>query len=450
MCTATVDSILEVVTPKWEQKTEVKFSTIKMREIIVRLQQEKPQIFNPVGAFDGKYNLFSFTKYPFASQSFDVQLDMDDRRRQPKYVVVIVTFAREVNLEILRNLQNPAYKREDLSYAINLLNVFVQAQPKRDHLFNATSIFKQMADDRSIAPLHLWRGVFQSVRPTFDRICIHVDTTVGVVVPARSLVRLCQEYLHVKNLDEITSFQFQQLRLFLRGVKVTVDHIGLREPRTLKIRDLVQSVGDEVFEKVVRQDNGAQERVRISVADHFRANYNITVPPGSLGIRGTRELFPIEFCRSLQQLYRNKLSPDDAAKVLKFGLKNPKEKFEDIKEEWKSLDHRESEFLRGGGITFSASTNPLAIDGRRLDPPRIEYGGGETETLQRPGSWNMVNKTLMTPATIKSWVIVDFTQGSNSTKLTMFLKSLFAEMKKLGISNLRTTPSYGQRLNHIF
>jgi hypothetical protein len=88
-------------------------------------------------------------------------------------------------------------------------------------------------------------------------------------VPESSLVRLCQEYLREPNLEHITSAQFQQLRLFLRGIKITVNHPGRREPRTLKIRDLVLSVGEEVFEKVVRQEIGnreVQKRVTISVA----------------------------------------------------------------------------------------------------------------------------------------------------------------------------------------
>ncbi|KAJ7929263.1 Piwi domain-containing protein, partial [Mycena leptocephala] len=283
----------------------------------------------------------------------------------------------------------------------------------------------------SIKPLHLWRGVFQSVRPTFDRIVVNVDTTVGVVVPESSLVRLCQEYLREPNLEHITSAQFQQLRLFLRGIKITVNHPGRREPRTLKIRDLVLSVGEEVFEKVVHQQIGNREQ-------HFRESYNLPIPPGSLGIRGTQELFPITFCRTVQQLYRNKLPPEKSAKVLKFGLKTPKAKLEDINREWAALNHRESEFLRGGGITFSASSTPLEVDGRRLSPPKIQYGssqyhpGGQIEKLETLGSWNMLDKTFKKPATINSWVIVDFTHRSNSTKLTQFLQKLYHAMQTLG------------------
>jgi hypothetical protein len=44
----------------------------------------------------------------------------------------------------------------------------------------------------------------------------------------------------------------------------------------------------------------------------------------------------------------------------------------------------------------------------------------------------MLDKTFKKPATINSWVIVDFTHRSNSTKLTQFLQKLYHAMQTLG------------------
>ncbi|KAJ7445738.1 hypothetical protein B0H11DRAFT_398467 [Mycena galericulata] len=426
----------DAITPEWKQKTEVKFSVLKSQEIIVRLQQRETRIFNPVGAFDGRHNLFSFVRYPLesASQSFYLDLDKDEQRR-PRTVKVTVILVREVDLEILKRLRNAS--KDSISSALNLLNVFVQAQPKKDHLYNASSVFKfnkNTSDVVSIRPLELWRGVFQSVRPTFDRIVVNVDTTVGVVVPKTSLVQLCWTHLRDEvNLNHLGPQDFQQLRRFLRGIKVTVNHPGRLEPRAIKIRDLVQSVGEEVFEKTVRQKTGNVEvlrKVSITVAQHFRDSYNLTIPPGTLGIRGTHEMFPVMYCTTIQQLYRNKLSKDDAAEALKFGLRPPSKKLEDIKREWASLEHRQSEFLRGGGITFSASSHPLEVDGRKLNLPRITYGSSKIESIERdPGSWNMVGKTFKEPVAIGSWCIVNFTLS----QITQFASKLRPAMQALGM-----------------
>ncbi|KAK7023929.1 protein argonaute-2 [Favolaschia claudopus] len=422
--------------PNWTQKTEVKFGPARRRDIMVRLQQEKT--FNPVGAFDGKHNLYSAVKPLFSSnsQSFYIAFDKDDpRRRQVEVKIVCVG---ELDLSILRNLRstNP----DQLSYAINMLNVFVQAQPKKDHLYNSTSVFKKNLDTmdrRSIAPLELWRGVFQSVRPTFDRIVVNVDTTVGVVVPDQELERLCYEYLRLRRgevLSSISSDQFQVLRHFLRGIKVRVMHRGRSEARTIKIRDLVYDVGAESFQKIVQQ--GDRERsVQITVAEHFYSTYNITIPRGSLGIRGSHEMFPMIFCRTIQQLYQNKVTPDMAAKVLRFGVKNPQQKLSDIKNEWSALEHGHSEYLRGAGIALSGSDHPQHVNGRILDPPKIRYGRNQIEDLGvRPGSWNMVGKALAEPVTLNSWVIVDFTLHEQHTLLAQFVAGLTREMGSFGVS----------------
>jgi hypothetical protein len=44
----------------------------------------------------------------------------------------------------------------------------------------------------------------------------------------------------------------------------------------------------------------------------------------------------------------------------------------------------------------------------------------------------MVEKTFKEPATIGSWVIVNFTQRSNSTKLNQFMRNLYQAMDRLG------------------
>lgn len=141
----------------------------------------------------------------------------------------------------------------------------------------------------SVRPLELWRGFFQSVfnfisgrgklihnasrsvRPTFDRVIVNVDVTVGVVwvlfahssylyhllqhfnsVPAKPLEMICGDYVSVRNTRELSALkqsQFQQLRLFVRGLKVVVDLPGHRGKRPKTIKDLVQNVGAVVFDK---------------------------------------------------------------------------------------------------------------------------------------------------------------------------------------------------------
>jgi hypothetical protein len=120
------------------------------------------------------------------------------------------------------------------------------------------------------------------------------------------------------------------------------------------------------------------------------------------------------------------LPPEKSAKVLKFGLKTPKAKLEDINREWAALNHRESEFLRGGGITFSASSTPLEVDGRRLSPPKIQYGssqyhpGGQIEKLEvffvHFDAIYLINRS-----TLDTWVVEHAGQDFQETRHYQFL-----------------------------
>lgn len=69
-------------------------------------------------------------------------------------------------------------------------------------------------------------------------------------VPTQSLESFCKDYLKTSRLLQMSDRQFQSLRIFLRGIKITVQYAG-RPERTLKIRDLVRDVGNETFDKLL-------------------------------------------------------------------------------------------------------------------------------------------------------------------------------------------------------
>lgn len=109
--------------------------------------------------------------------------------------------------------------------------------------------------------------IFRSARPTFDKIIVNVDVTVGVMcvmfssykpklpnislsLPPGPLERICAEYLKVSPRDIHQPTYLGRLRLFLKGVKVLVDipgHSGGKKAKS--IRDVVANVGESTFNK---------------------------------------------------------------------------------------------------------------------------------------------------------------------------------------------------------
>lgn len=416
--------------PLWDTgRTDFKIGAQKGTELVMRLQEQvEPLKFNPLGAYDGKKNLYSFQKYSFTSEEFTVPWQNGPSR---KNVSVKVVFVREINYGSLQRLlagDGTALNPEgDAVISMNMLNIFVQATPKMQEprIHNVKSFFTPAySRPSSVRPLELWRGFFQSVRPTFDRVIVNVDVTVGVVVPAKPLEMICGDYVSVRNTRELSALkqsQFQQLRLFVRGLKVVVDLPGHRGKRPKTIKDLVQNVGAVVFDK---------GGVPTSIADHFQAMHNIRIPPKSLGVKlGQDGQFPISVCLTVQQLYKNRASPEIVRDALAFSPSTPGERMAIIENGWQQLQYTQSSFLVGAGINVMPM--PTVVHGRTLPSPEISFGNNKVH-LQRPGVWDVMNKVLSNPAKLEAWTVVNFALAEPRT-LQLFVDDLAKTMRERGM-----------------
>ncbi|KAJ7273225.1 PAZ domain-containing protein [Mycena rebaudengoi] len=280
----------------------------------------------------------------------------------PSTLTRIVPVPIEKNL--LRQLNSPKFKKqvnEAASSVLNLLNVFIQSEPKTAYpsLYGKNTVFSSRGqkDTRSVAPLELWMGIFQSVRPAMDKIVINIDTTVGVVVPKNALEDFCWTYcrntfnMNNRKLWQLNPSEFQELRTFARDIKITIKTAG-RPARSVKIKDLVKDCGEVRFLKKIT----GNQTVEMTVADHFFHVHNITIPPRSLGVKvGHNEVFPISICTTVNQLYKNKLPPQYTAHTLKFLPANPEARLKKIEDAWQHLEYKNSQFLQGGNINFNPS-----------------------------------------------------------------------------------------------
>ncbi|KAG6909846.1 hypothetical protein DXG01_015119 [Tephrocybe rancida] len=420
----------DVILPLWETTREFTLGNKKGTEIIMRLQQTvRPDIFNPLGAFDGKKNLFSFAEYRFKSEEFHVPWQGVPSNR-PKEVSVRVVFVKKIDVSTLHRLTqgdaNSIRPESDSSTALNMLNLFIQSTPRMTdpRIFNAKSFFTphQKHTSPKIHPLELWRGHFQSVRPTPDRIIVNVDVTIGVILPAGNLEQICGEYLHLRSAHEFKAIHVPRLRLFLKGVKVEVTLPGHSGKRPKTIKDVVLDVGGIKFEK---------DGERISVADHFALAHRYTIRSGSLGVKlGSDGVFPMSACRTTQQLYKNRSSPEVVREALEFSPRDPKQRMGTITAGWQELRYSQSSFLMGAGI--SVDPRPLAVHGRLLPSPTISFGKNENLTPQRQGTWDVMRKQFIKPASIASWTVVDFANADPAV-LNMFVNDLGQCMMERGM-----------------
>lgn len=425
-----------VITPNWESRTsrEFKLGPAKANEIVMRLQTSvMPQIFTKLGVFDGKKNLFSWRKYeiPGSGMKADVVWDVDSPN--PRYVSVIITLAGKVNIGVLKHLtRGNAQSLVAAAPALNMLNMSVQAYPRGSGLAlsKAASFYirEGRVTPRSMAPLELWRGYFQSVRLVKDHIVLNVDVAVTAVVPERRVDDLSADFLGLRDsrqLLQLDESKLSRLRHFLRGMKVTVSHRPTARPK--RIKGLVKDAGAITFDK---------DGQRITIAEHFRSAYNILIRPGTLGVQfGQQTIVPIVCCKTTQQLYDNRLSPEAIREVLKVVPEKPADRLRMIQKGWGHLGHTQSEFLKGAGININPE--PLRVAGKALPRPQLAYGkaqnGVRVTNANHDGTWDIMNKPLHTPAPLRSWAVINFTGGDQSI-IQQFSLDLAQAMKAIAMS----------------
>ncbi|KAF9458642.1 Piwi domain-containing protein [Collybia nuda] len=421
----------DVITPLWDSKTkEIPIGNRKGTELIMRLQEQiQPSVFNPLGAFDGKKNLFSFQQYRFTSEEFQVPWESGSSHR-PKNVSIKVVFVRKINVDNLKKIlmgekgsMNP---EGEAAITLNMLNVFVQATPRMQdpRIYNTKSFFTPLNKSSSdkIRPLELWRGYFQSVRPTFGKVIVNVDVTVGVIMPVGPLEKLCADHLRVRDLSRLNPPDIQKLRLFVKGLKVEIVLPGHQGKRPKTIKDLVTNVGETTFEK-----NG----VKTTVAEHFKLIHNSIIRPRSLGVRFSRDGdFPMSVCRTVQQLFKSRTSPEIVREALAFSPASPLKRMQAIKAGWQQLHYENSPFLIGAGINVLAE--PMQVKGRQLPPLQIGFKRDHI-IPQRSGVWDVMRKKFITPATVRTWIVVDFA-AADMEILNRFVHELHQAMMDKGIS----------------
>ena len=111
-------------------------------------------------------------------------------------------------------------------------------EPNQIHPFNRRSFYIPDGRKDIGGGIELWRGIFQSVRPTVDRLIVNIDLSTGMMYKEGPLLNLCIDFFGLKSntspnekLSGTTIKDIQRVRLqkFLSGVRVKVPSTGDRE-----------------------------------------------------------------------------------------------------------------------------------------------------------------------------------------------------------------------------
>jgi len=399
-------------------------SRLNMKLIEILQNNVAPQIFHPQAVYDGRKNMYASHDLALGrtdSREFDVSLTSNGNgganQRPPKIYKVKVTKVAQINPEILRQFVNGQQSSDnEVLTALMALNVVIRMDPNNKYPFNSRSFFTPKETKMIGGGIELWRGYFQSVRPSIGRLLINVDISTGMMYRHGTLIELCLDFFGRlsanANAAALLSAQMpdrERLRLekFIRGMRVTTSHTnGNRGSTPRVIKNLSRHGANQLFFEM----NG---HGRMSVAQYFQqhANRPLRFPQMLCVEVGSGALLPLELCAvPAGQIMRRQIPSDKTDQVVQFSTMKPVDRFRSILAGRDVLEYGQSQYVRTFGLNVKTDEGLLPITGRVLDPPTLKYGQTSKQPTIKPrdGSWNMIDKKFHKPMTIQRWIVVSY------------------------------------------
>ncbi|KAF8525338.1 Piwi domain-containing protein [Gautieria morchelliformis] len=409
-------------------------------EIIDRLQMQQASMFNPRAAFDGQRNMFRSVELNLANNSGHFQVYFGDPsaavRTNSKGVKVCITRVATINPRSLLAVINgqEGYGSESLT-ALQLLNVLVRMKPIMTYPSNLKSFFTKDIKESLGGGLELWRGLFQSVRPTIDRLLVNVDIATAVMYNSGPLIDLILAFLNLRDIRDLNPSRLKppseaKLNSFLKGLLVyAVVPIGSGRPRYRKIQKIVMTGADQYM---FTNDNTGQH---LSISAHYYQAHQYRMRFGSaICVDVGRDIvFPLEAVHVKEgQMFKKTLPPSLAPRALKFSTQKPNDRIQAIQRSTGLLGYGESDFLRHSGMVID--NRLIAINARVLPPPPIQWGGNrQGPDVPRGGAWNVLGKKLYKPGVVKAWAVVFYDTRLDRHQILPFLKMLVEACQELGM-----------------
>ncbi|KAF8592778.1 Piwi-domain-containing protein [Ramaria rubella] len=402
-------------------------------ELIDKLQTQEAALFNPRAAYDGQRNLFRSKQLDLPNNGATFRVFMGNPpstappggRSRAKPIVIKITKVAEIDpRSILAVINGQGGHNSQSQTTMAILNILVRMKPIMTYPSNAKSFFSSETTMRLGGGLELWRGLFQSVRPTLHRLLVNIDIATAVMYNRGSLVNLILAFLNIRDArdlspDRLKPVTVKRLSSFLKNLAVAP--IVPSRPGPLRFgRRIKKVVMDSADHYSFYND---KEGESMTITAHYYRAYRYRLGLGGVICVdvGKDIVFPIEVLEVKEgQMYKKTLPPALAAGALKFSTQKPNERITAIEQGTKLLGYGDSDFLRQAGMTIDERL--ISVKARVLSPPPIQWGGRQRPDIPRGGAWNVVGKQLYMPARVKAWAVVVYDPNLDTNQVHHFVK----------------------------
>ncbi|KAL0947384.1 hypothetical protein HGRIS_013500 [Hohenbuehelia grisea] len=445
---------------------EVK-TPLRRQEIIHKLQVEvAPAIFNPRAVYDGRFIMYTSQPLAFdGASSFTISFG-DPKSDRGNYIVRITrTAGAVIKPSDLNALMKNGQATQQSQVATNLLQLLIRQAPNLSNPNNGRSYFTEAGHIPVGWGYELWRGYFQSVRPSIGTMLVNIDTSMAAMHARGSVLDVALSVIGGRNLRDIAlerrNPNFRKLEKYFKNLQVLVNTPGMKG-RKKKILALEPKAGSFRFDK---------DGEKMTISQYFGEACNYPVRhPDIFGVVISSKnapapiIIPAEFCVIPPgQIYKRKLPEElvSSGATLKMSDARPAERLEAIQRGiapggghngvqspvmiqtaleitsyltlfLKILQYEQSDFIRNSGMMIDKS--PLTIAGRVLNTPGLQYGSGRP-LVPRDGMWNVVGQKFHQAATMWTWGLVNFQpQTVPESAIRQLQQTIYHCCTKLGMT----------------
>ncbi|KAG0302521.1 hypothetical protein BGZ98_007426 [Dissophora globulifera] len=402
--------------------------------------------------YDGRKSLFSPKDLKFDSKTFDIVIDTDVQPNAKRPVPVFKMKVKKVatiNLEELhRFLQGKSALTNNVLTGIQALDILIRHKPGLLYSTVGRSFFTPDGKQPLDGALEVWRGFYQSARPTVGKMMINVDISATAFFQSGSLLEIIVKILRLRTPDDLrrTSppLNWSKVEKTIKGLRITVRHRE-RAKRTFKIFKLTQTSARDTKFKLETTKDGKTTTSDMSVETYFQRTYNIRLQYPTLPcvLVGRTAAVPLEVCSLVEgQRYPKKLDERQTADMIKFTCQPPHVRANIIKEGLRILNYANNEFLKDFGMKIS--TEMATVKGRILPAPTVSYHPSSKDANFVPvgGAWNLQGKKVAQGTTLGSWGVIVFSNERDNPPdvIKAFIRELVITCSDTGMTIPNKSP----------
>ncbi|KAF9935761.1 Eukaryotic translation initiation factor 2C [Modicella reniformis] len=402
--------------------------------------------------YDGRKSLFSPSEFPFKSRTFEVILSSDAQQRTPPVFKIKIRMVAVIKMgELQKFMERKTVINSNVQAAIMVLDVLIRHKPALLYTCIGRSFFTPEGKKPLTGPVEVWRGFYQSARPTIDgRMMINVDISATSFFQSGHLIETILKILNLKSPDDLrrTSppLDWKKVEKTIRNLRITVRHRG-RSNRSFKIARLTTGSATETrFMVNVEGDDGGPVGFETTVENYFRETYNLRLqfPMIPCAMVTKTIALPLELCTVVEgQRYTKRLDECQTAEMIKFTCQGPQVRANTIKRGLQIMQYDENEYLKDFGVKISPEM--MVLQARILPPPMIHYhpSSSQPSVVPRDGSWNLIGRKVALGTTLGSWGVIVFgnERDAPTPSVRAFIRELIVTCMDTGMNVVNKDPT---------